>query len=351
MEGDNTKPSTCRHGCDSPRHFATQLPQSPWHFARPDPESPCLVTNTHTYQPTVPHFSHGLCGNSSGLFDKTYASLDDYSFFSAANVSTFSVPMQVAARFDPVVVDGSLRIFPDAEQQNFTAQGASLSQLLDPPQTPNTVLTLFNMNNINQEHEGPAQPTEPILPDGIVSLTCTFPECPEQQPFPTKSALRRHQDKHFRPYICTHPSCNHQNFGNKGGLDRHTREVHGSQSYTCPVLSCKRHKRAFHRRYNLVEHQRRAHGIRPPTHPKAPSERSEELSESEDSTPRPQHESNGESADGGDDVAIVEMSVDGALSSEDIRMKLRDLRNSRVKLDKAIRTMERALRIMDGASL
>lgn len=55
------------------------------------------------------------------------------------------------------------------------------------------------------------------------------------------------------------PDCKHPYFGDKGGLDRHKREVHGSKTYCCPITSCKRHARGFPRKYNLSEHQKRCH--------------------------------------------------------------------------------------------
>ncbi|RDW57315.1 hypothetical protein BP5796_12765 [Coleophoma crateriformis] len=291
MEGSNTQISSYRNGFYSARHFsASKRPQSLSHSLDLGPESPCLAASIHTFIENCP-------------------SLDDYSCFPAP------------------------QIFPDAEQQNFTAQVVILSELLDPPQTPDTLSSLFNMNNINEEHEGPAQPTEPILPDGTVSLTCTFPECPEQQPFPPKSALRDTKTSTFALISVLTHHATAKTSGTKAASI--ATPAKSTALNPTPVQYC----------------PRRAHGIRSPTLPQAPSENSEESSESEESAPRPRYENNGESADGGDDVAIVEMPVDGTLSSEDIRMKLRDLRNSRAKLDKAIRTMERALRIMDGASL
>jgi hypothetical protein len=74
---------------------------------------------------------------------------------------------------------------------------------------------------------------------------------------------RKHRDRHTRPYPCTHSSCNGKGFGDKGTLARHQREVHGSQTYTCPVLSCPRNKQGFSRKYNLWEHKRRRHRFKP----------------------------------------------------------------------------------------
>ena len=161
---------------------------------------------------------------------------------------------------------------------------------------------------------------------------------------------RRHQDKHLRPYKCHYVSCNHKSFGDKGGLDRHKREVHGSQVYTCPILSCKRNKKGFHRRYNLLEHQKRAHGSQPSRLLRACSDTLDELSEGEGRTQTPQCEIGGETLDGGEVGSADTMRGESNVSSpQDLRMKLRDLRIMRAELDEDIRTVERALSIMGGA--
>ena len=41
---------------------------------------------------------------------------------------------------------------------------------------------------------------------------------------------RRHQGKHTRPYACKEACCNVKPFGDKAGLIRHSREVHGAQA-------------------------------------------------------------------------------------------------------------------------
>lgn len=75
-------------------------------------------------------------------------------------------------------------------------------------------------------------------------------------------------DRHTRPYRCDRPGCEAPAFGDIGGLFRHQREVHksreGDRPFTehfCPDGSCERHTRGFPRRWNLLEHQRRIHGI------------------------------------------------------------------------------------------
>jgi hypothetical protein len=90
-------------------------------------------------------------------------------------------------------------------------------------------------------------------------LRCRFPDCSHDLNFLTESALQKHEAKHIKPYVCQVPGCKYPHFGDKGGLDRHTREVHGSKTYCCPVALCKRNTIGFARKYNLFEHQKRCH--------------------------------------------------------------------------------------------
>jgi hypothetical protein len=198
----------------------------------------------------------------------------------------------------------------------------------------------------------------PPLADQEPLLRCTFLDCPEQQVFPTKSALkylafehlmitsclqrrRKHEDRHNRPYICNHTSCKRQTFGDKGSLERHKREVHGSEAYTCPVSSCPRHKTGFARKYNLVDHQRRRH-----------SRQSSKMLQSYANSPN--HPSEGveisrrflceDSIEGmdEDDVDASDVVRDLTANSEQsLRAKLRDLRALRGKLDLAIISWKR----------
>lgn len=223
------------------------------------------------------------------------------------------------------------------------------------------------MSDVIEECQNNARTTEPTSSDGDASLRCHVLGCPEQQLFSTKSALkqvalqnikifiltgtRRHQDKHTRPYSCHHASCNGKNFGDKGGFERHKREVHGSQAYKCPVLYCPRHKKGFNRRYNLVEHQKRAHGAQPSGYFRASYSTVDEVSEGDGSTPTPEREIGAEVMDEGEVEPAVEMRGDGTMNSrQDIRAKLRALLKMRAELDEDIRSMERAVSIMGGES-
>jgi hypothetical protein len=66
-------------------------------------------------------------------------------------------------------------------------------------------------------------------------------------------------NKHTKPYKCLTAGCKEKHFSNAGDLRRHEQEVHGRPAFTCPVASCKRHKKGFGRKYNLMHHLRRLH--------------------------------------------------------------------------------------------
>lgn len=78
--------------------------------------------------------------------------------------------------------------------------------------------------------------------------------------------LRRHMATHTKPFSCKEKGCAAKPFGDKAGLMRHMREVHGqhihgqaSQMFKCPEPNCKRHLRGFPREYNMLSHHRRIH--------------------------------------------------------------------------------------------
>ncbi|KAH8774234.1 hypothetical protein BGZ57DRAFT_855011 [Hyaloscypha finlandica] len=119
--------------------------------------------------------------------------------------------------------------------------------------------------NMAPETPAVAAPTESGNTAGYSpKLQCSVPECSQDRKFPSESALRKHEAKHSKSYICPVPNCKHTRFGDKGGLDRHNREIHGSQTHCCPITSCKRHVRGFPRKYNLSEHQKRCHSSQLP---------------------------------------------------------------------------------------
>jgi hypothetical protein len=219
------------------------------------------------------------------------------------------------------------------------------------------------MSDVIEMCQNNAQTTEPTPSDGDVSLGCHVLGYPEQQLISMKqvalrniktfilSSTRRHQDKLIRPYSCHHASCNGKNFGDKGSFERHKREVHGSQTYKCPVLSCKRHKKGFNRRYNLLEHQRRAHSAQPSGYFRASYSTADEVSEGNGSTPTPEREIGAEAMDEGEVESAIEMRGDVTMNSrQEIRAKLRALLKMRAELDEDIRSMKSALRIMGDES-
>ncbi|KAI9804241.1 MAG: hypothetical protein M1833_007048 [Piccolia ochrophora] len=102
----------------------------------------------------------------------------------------------------------------------------------------------------------------------VKEFVCDFANCSTKTKFTRQSEFRKHMDRHFRPYKCDRAGCDAPAFGDAGGLFRHQREVHKTRDgdrpiteYMCPELRCERHKRGFPRRWNLMEHQRRVHGL------------------------------------------------------------------------------------------
>jgi hypothetical protein len=211
-----------------------------------------------------------------------------------------------------------------------------------------------------------------VQADDYVPQKCIFINCKEAQTFPTKASLkyanlsqftktsfcshppRRHQDKHTRPYICHQQPCANKSFGDKAGLQRHEREVHSSKTdaHTCPFPSCKRNKRGFHRRYNLLEHQKRAHGLQPDASPTAVNN-SDGFLERENS-----HGFQGEIGreSGGSD--IPERALSGIIqgngntgTEQDLIAKLHRLEDIRAEIDEDITSLKRVLSIMGGGSL
>lgn len=70
---------------------------------------------------------------------------------------------------------------------------------------------------------------------------------------------RKSLDKHSLPLTCDNPGCLNQTFADRGGLRHHEREVHGSQTYNCPISTCKRSTRGFPRKWNFEQHMKKSH--------------------------------------------------------------------------------------------
>lgn len=144
-------------------------------------------------------------------------------------------------------------------------------------------------------------------------------------------------DKHLRPYKCPKSGCNVKDFTNAGDLKRHQREVHGTHAFICPVSSCKRHRRGFGRKDNLVQHLRRTHPavthiVSSPNHDVLRDEESAISSEDEDSSVET----------GG--VEMGEVGMDGKAW---LTAKLRELeelkRISNMKIDRDIAAVKQLL--------
>src|SRR6266536_2622667 len=146
----------------------------------------------------------------------------------------------------------------------------------------------------------------------------------------------QHQDKHTRPYICDQYSCSNKSFGDKAGLQRHKQEVHGSETdhHFCLFSSCNRNKRGFPRKYNLLEHQKRRHGMQF----RKVSRSGMGLSE----TASLRAGSAGidcRSGEGGEGFSPAESRSYGEgdeTTNQDLRVKLQSLRVMRAKIDKDI---------------
>lgn len=124
-------------------------------------------------------------------------------------------------------------------------------------------------------------PISNVLKPIIKHNRCHMPACKNRKPFRTDSEMRyakqilcgsrsnrfrRHLATHTRPFLCKEDRCITKPFGDKAGLLRHLREVHGkrtpgqpAQIFKCPEINCKRHDRGFGREHNMLEHHRRIH--------------------------------------------------------------------------------------------
>ncbi|CZR69522.1 uncharacterized protein PAC_19422 [Phialocephala subalpina] len=206
--------------------------------------------------------------------------------------------------------------------------GAGVSPSIEPTQK----LTCMEKSTFNTYPE----PLEHNVAEK--QLRCKYPDCPEGREFFTESALRKHEDKHKKPYICSVPACNHRRFGDKGGLERHKREVHGPKTYRCPITSCKGHTKGFARKYNLFEHQKRCH-------PGQLSHAAVAVIRTSDSQINTASEGMEETRDGDEDASSPEMMVmadSGASDGGGLRGKLKELYRMRAELDRDIEILEKA---------
>ncbi|RSM14108.1 hypothetical protein CDV31_005570 [Fusarium ambrosium] len=149
---------------------------------------------------------------------------------------------------------------------------------------------------------------------------------------PNSLTLGRHEENQNTQQRCLHSSCTKKSFRDKGSLDRHMREVHSSQTFFCPIVSCRRHKRGFNRRYNLLDHQKRRHGQN--------VEGRFQTFREEDDTSEP-------SLDGPVKSLGIRQNED-TTNEDGLRVKLKSLRAIRAEIDGDIKALEKALSIISN---
>ncbi|KAN0099015.1 hypothetical protein V8E51_014678 [Hyaloscypha variabilis] len=199
-------------------------------------------------------------------------------------------------------------------------------------QPTNSLTCAQNPEPQRTEGLGPKQAEQEV---NRKALKCEFPDCTDGGEFSTDSALRKHQDKHSKPYTCLVLACRHPQFGDKGGLDRHAREVHGSKAYCCPITTCKRHTRGFPRKYNLFEHQKRCHPGQSLGTTTAAVSGVEGFQKAQDGE---------EEASSPESVDIAKLA---GVETRRVHEKLRALLAKRVELDKDIEALRRTVDILD----
>lgn len=94
-------------------------------------------------------------------------------------------------------------------------------------------------------------------------FTCSWTGCTDKS-FARKSELKKHWEKHTKPYVCEELECNSLAFGDKAGLHRHETEKHGKHNarrYLCPVQLCPRASKGFPRKRNRDVHLNTRHQI------------------------------------------------------------------------------------------
>jgi hypothetical protein len=120
--------------------------------------------------------------------------------------------------------------------------------------------------------------------------------------------------------------------------------VHCSETsaFFCPLRSCKRNKQGFHRKYNLLEHQKRRHRLQ-----FSGRGLSEGSSERENSQEHLLFE-DGEEAE---ERVQAKDRDEGRNGPQDLKGRLKRLREMRAKIDGDIILLERAFIVMEGVSL
>lgn len=86
---------------------------------------------------------------------------------------------------------------------------------------------------------------------------------------PTNRRLRKHHQRHTKPFLCAEPGCSRLNdgFSTQNDLARHQRSVHKDLSYTsgkqyrCTLGQCQDKPKIWPRGDNFRNHLRNLHGV------------------------------------------------------------------------------------------
>ncbi|KFZ08718.1 hypothetical protein V502_09197 [Pseudogymnoascus sp. VKM F-4520 (FW-2644)] len=285
------------------------------------PNDPSVVTEDFQSVPLSPR-SDPYCKITAARISFNIP-LNSFEF----SLDSFTFPTEIESGASNNALSSSFQPeLPYAGNQCISARWGYQPQTLDPH------WNLLAMNEIIAGHHESVQDTEKTFADENETINDTI-----------RGSLGPKPNRHNSSYVCDHKSCSRKGFSNKSGLERHKREVHSSQHFTCPVPSCSRSKKGFHRRYNLFEHQRRVHSSRSSNPPRAPDINSDDLFGSEETTPSPAYEieTEGENRDIGGTHS-------GPNTREGLKIELRGLRAIREELNRDIKSMERVLGIMGG---
>ena len=129
----------------------------------------------------------------------------------------------------------------EAVIQLLLEKGASIAAEIDMSRqnSPNEIL-LGSMQSLKGKSKFHSQDVSQDVP---------YFACPSEVPGTGPDQVSPFSAPDKKPYIYVVTGCKHPRFSDKGGLDRHKREVHTLMIYYSPLLQ-----------YNLFEHQRRCHG-------------------------------------------------------------------------------------------
>ncbi|TVY71379.1 Sex-determining transformer protein [Lachnellula suecica] len=214
------------------------------------------------------------------------------------------------------------------------------SQTLQDPSAADWEQSLLNIRPDDVPASIEVSPLK-IAPPSSTPKTCQYPGCTDKRVFLQDSALKRHMNKHKRPYRCTSPNCKVRDFSNSGDLKRHQRTVHSNQKLFCPVVTCKRHTQGFGRKDNWMEHLKRVHTMNSYSAPN-PENTTEQAAIDEDSVMGSEHEvSSAEEMETSSSVPIEKASLEGKLQELEM-MKERAI----AKFDGDIAALKRVLSLM-----